>query len=204
MHQPAGQGPLGVDAPAPGHHIDGQGHADQTWQPLGASGAGHQAEGHLGQPQFGVGGRQAVVARQRNLQAPTQGRAVHQGDHRLAAGLDHGGHIGQGGPLRQLRQLAEVGAGYEGSARTHQADGRDLGVHERLGQGIQQTLAHRLVQRVHRWMVDADDGEATVTFIDNRMSQRSAPLCCVEKLGGAGQSAGLAQCVDQVEQLQVL
>ena len=69
------------------HHVERRRRADQLGQPLRAAAAGQQANHHLGQAEdgLGVGGGDAVGARQRDLQPAAEARPVDRRNPRLGA-----------------------------------------------------------------------------------------------------------------------
>ena len=94
----------GVDEGPGGDHLQRLLHADQARQPLGAAGAGQDAERDLRQPELAhVLGHHAVVAAQRQLQPAAQRRAVDGRHDRLVARLD-------AGDLRRQERLLHAGA----------------------------------------------------------------------------------------------
>jgi len=112
-----------------------------------AGGAGHQAQGHLGQAELDarVVHGDAVVAHQRHLPAAAQGRTVEAADHRDAQGFQRAkvllhaldlaegrGRIGRREPHRGLEVGAREEAGL-GRCQHHALELGAVGNHARRG-----------------------------------------------------------------------
>ena len=143
------------------HHPRGQDHvhrlrlAHRAGQPLGATGAGQNAEIDLRLAELrGIGGEDEV-AHHRQLAAAAQRKARDRGDHRLL----HAQHrlpaladevLQRGLGIGAVLHLLDVGAGREGLLVAGQHDRAD----RRIGVERQQLRAdlvhHRVAQRVQR------------------------------------------------------
>lgn len=88
-------------------------------------------------------------------------------DHQLVAGFDLVADLGQRRRLGRLAELADVGAGDEVGARARDHDGVHVGVVAQFGKGLLQALAHRGAQRVHRRVVQGDQGDGAVALDAN-------------------------------------
>src|SRR5262249_61780148 len=93
--------------------------SDQPRQPLRAAAAGKQSQLDLGLAELRVLDGDADGARHRRLAAAAQRKAVDRRDHRLAEILDEIEHLlaDTAGPFgvdrTRMRELADIGAGYE-------------------------------------------------------------------------------------------
>ena len=106
--------------------------ADDARQALCATGTGQQAEIDFGQPAFGGGHRDAVVASERHFEAAAECRTVNGGDDGLGGILDHGECIKEARTRRGLAEFGDVGTGDEGAAFADQHDGFHSVIGERL------------------------------------------------------------------------
>src|SRR5665213_1352993 len=134
IDQAHGQALFGRDMLAGRHHLQSLFGADDTRQPLGASGAGEQAEGHFRQAAARRRDRDPVVAGQCDFQAAAQRRPMDRGDHRLGGALDGVLDRVEAGPLLRATEFGDVGPGDE---RPSLADD-----HDRLGPGIGRRALH--------------------------------------------------------------
>jgi hypothetical protein len=75
----------GGDRLAAGAHLERERRAAQTWQPLGAAGAGNDPKADLGLADVGAGGSYAVVTRHGEFEAASEGMTVNGGDEWLLA-----------------------------------------------------------------------------------------------------------------------
>ena len=102
----------------------GEAGADQPRQPLGAAGAGDQAEADFRQAELGFVGRDAQVAGEREFEAAAERGAADLGDGHLRQGFDLGidaldrgdvsiGPLGPVGGLEAGLHFLQVGAGAE-------------------------------------------------------------------------------------------
>jgi hypothetical protein len=99
---------------------------------------------------------------ERQFEATAQCRTVDRGDDRFGERLDGSDKIAQHWRLWRLAKFTDIGAGGEGPAGASQDDGFDRGVGSNRLNGIEQRLPHRVRQRIHRRIVDGDDGDAIV------------------------------------------
>ena len=76
--------------------------------------------------------------------------------------LDAGDEVGEVRRLRGLAELGDVGAGDEGAARADQDDGIDGGVGVERLRRVPEGASECLGERVHRRVVDGDDGDAAL------------------------------------------
>ena len=133
---------------------------------MSAAGAGEEADLHFGQAQagLGIGGGDAVVAREAEFESAADRSAVDGGDPRLAAGLD--------APVEQ-RELAAL-LEHHGGSGLFALRARHLGKHlaefvehGQVGAGAERVLAadddRALDRRIARDLLD-DRGE----FLDHR------------------------------------
>ena len=103
------------------------------------------------------------MAGERQLEPTAERGAVDRGHHRLRRGFDRGDHLVQAGRLHGLAELADVGAGGERATRPgehHGLYGRIFDLLER----IDQPGAHRVLERVDRWILDGDDCDVVVAL----------------------------------------
>ena len=128
--------------------------ADAPGQADRAAGARDQAEAHLGQRDLGVLGRHHPPREGRQLDARADARPVHVGG-------GAGGHPGHGTPDAALEadqvrrgrvgpgaELVEVPAGAERPPLGVQGHGADALVEGGEGEGLDELVAHRGVERV--------------------------------------------------------
>ena len=142
------------------HHAAGEaqihrlGFADEAGEPLGAAGAGNDAELDFRLAEFGAVGGEDEVAHHRQFAAAAEREARDRGDDRLAQPrdafpardevLEIGVHIGL------LAHLLDVGAGGEGLVRAGDDQRADVGVLlEGAERGVE-FVDQRLVERVER------------------------------------------------------
>ncbi len=167
-----------LDRCAAEDHLQRLGHAGQPRQPLGAAGAGQQAELHFRQPYPGIRAGDAVMAAQRHFQPATQGRAVDDGNAGLAAALDDIDHLRQARRHGRLAEFLDVGPGKEGAALADQHHGAHLRVRFGGLKGLQQALAQRLAQRIDRRVVSNDQRDFVAPLQSYEL--RHSDLRCIE------------------------
>src|SRR3989449_3173985 len=119
LHQtPLRGAPSGDGLPAEDHEPRAPG-SDGAWESLRAAAAGQDADADLGQADARVLGRDADVARQRDLQPATHTEAMDRDDERLRKGFDAVGEALDTLPARvglrleQRRELRDVRPGAE-------------------------------------------------------------------------------------------
>jgi len=120
------------------HQAQGIRGTDQTRQPLGAAGAGQQAQIDLGQAQQGAGIGNAVMRRQRQFQTAAKGSAVQGRDHGFRAGFDQPGELAEAHRKIGFAKLGNIGTGGKAPALPAQHDGADAGVLHGNGQRLHQ------------------------------------------------------------------
>ncbi len=157
-------GLLRADRIALRHHLERERHARDARQPLGAAGAGEQAELDLGQPELGRGEGDPVMARQRDFAAAAERGAVDRRDHGLFERLDPVDENRQRRIDHRLAEFGDVGAREEGLALAGDDHGLDRGVGRGLRDGGVDPLAHRAAERVHRRIVRQDDEDVAVAL----------------------------------------
>ena len=151
-----------------GDGVAGRGHLQRladsgdARQPLGAAGAGQEAELDLGHAQLRRRDGDPVMAGERDLEAAAEGGAVDRGDDRLGAILDDVDDLGEHRHLHRLAELGDVGAGEEGLALADDHHRLDRLVAVRLLDRLDQPLAHRMAERVDRRVVRGDDEDVAV------------------------------------------
>ena len=155
--------PLRAGRLAAEDHLQRGPHADQPRQPLRPARAGQQPARDLRQPEPRRRRRDAVVARERDLQAAAHGDAVDRRDDRLRRGLQRVDQVARVRPRRRADPEAlHVGPAAEGAVRTGQHECRDgiIGLRgfergQHRGNGLR-------AERVHRRVVDQQDRPAVV------------------------------------------
>ena len=111
VHPAPALGQLGVDVVAAEHHLHGPRATDEARQPDGARPTGQDAEGHLGLVEHRPpDGREAHVARQRQLAAATADATLDDGDRSPSASC------GTARTSRGTRAARSARAGRRGSA----------------------------------------------------------------------------------------
>jgi hypothetical protein len=159
-------GRLGADRLAVGAHLERQLAANQPRQALRTAGSRNDAEQHLGLPQPRVARRDPIVAGHRQLEPAAKRMTMNRRDQRLRRVLER-----QQDPVDPARTLErriaglegveglDVGAGDEGRALADQ----DNRVHRRIRRRARHSIADRLAdtggERVHRRVVDREDGD---------------------------------------------
>ena len=115
-----------------------------------------------GWPTCAPGRDHAIVAGHRGLQAAAECLAVDRHHHRLRALLDrrrNGSSVRPRLlPAHNLAELPYVGAGDEGPARAHHHDGLHVRIGRRAFDGGLNRFGNSRAQRVHRRIIDRDDG----------------------------------------------
>ncbi len=139
-------------------HLDGLGHTREPRQPLGARGAGNDAQLHFRLSHLGGGCHHAVVPRHCDFQTSAERRAMDRHHHRLRAVLD----LPQQGqkassrrlPADHLAELANVGSRDERSSSADDHNGTDRGIARRTFDGRMNPLWNARTQRIHRGIGD--------------------------------------------------
>ena len=144
------------------HHLHCFGRTDNARQALGAARAGQDAELHFRQAQQRLGQRDAVVAAERELEAPAEREAANRGDHRLFERVLRLVDFGQGRGHRRFRRVefADVRAAREGLGRADDHQGFDRRIGFRLLHPVDDTGTQHAAQAVHGRVVHDDDGDA--------------------------------------------
>ena len=121
---------LGRDRRAFEHELQRRARADQSRQALRSAGARQESELDLRQAELCAGRRDAVVARQRKLEAAAEAVAVDGRDVDLCARLDRGDDVTYRYRVRrELRiEVVDVGAGAEEPVGAGQDDRLDRSV----------------------------------------------------------------------------
>ena len=136
--------------------------AGEARQALRAAGARQEAELDLGQAEPRGGSGDAIVAAERRLEAAAERRAVQRRDDRLRGVLHRRDDVVQVGGCGGLPNSRDVGAGDEGAARADQHDRVDVGIVAAALDAFLDAVAHAMAQRIHRRIVDGDDGDVAV------------------------------------------
>ena len=144
------QGLRGDNRHAGGDHI----------QANGAASPGQQAELHFGQAEPGRLVGDPKMAAERQFQPTTQCRAMNGGDGRLFDRLQQRDQRSQVRILHRLAEFGDVGAGNESASCASDHDGGRRLVVAQPGERIMERTAHGKRQRIHRRIVDGDDGDA--------------------------------------------
>ena len=147
----------GADHGACGNHVQGCVDTHQARQPLGSAGAGDDAEVDFGEAKTGRPDCHAIVTGQRQLKAATERCAMNRRDDGPAAHLDGVEALMERRRLRRLVEFADVGAGHERPASTHQDDRACILISDCVSKRCQQPFAHRVAERINRGVIDADD-----------------------------------------------
>ena len=155
----AGLGGLrAVEAGVFRRHGDRRRRADEARQPLGAAGAGNDAEIDLGQGEAGIRFGEPKPTAQSELQPAAEGRAAHRCDPRLCSMLDATDQLGQQRQLDRPVEFGDVGAADEELARP----GQNHRAHRWIGVAcvgdLPQPGADGAAQRVDGRIVDGDHG----------------------------------------------
>ena len=201
VDEPDAIGLLRADHLAGQDELQGAALADQPRQPLRSAAAGNEPERHFGLAEFRGVHRDPDGARHRRLAAAAERKAVDGRDHRLAEILDEVEHLLPetagllGFERRDLRELADVGAGDEGLvARSGQDDAAHRGVVPRILEGGPQVLPGRRIQGVeHLGPIDRHIGDRVLFLVQdirerqcrrwrNRHCGRSRECCVVEAM----------------------
>jgi hypothetical protein len=170
VHETDGMGFLGADGRAGGGHFQRLCNARHAGQALGAAGTGEEAEFHFGNAQLRRRHGDSVVGGESDFEAAAEGGAVNRGDHRLGAIFDNVDdlrkhRLGEG---LGRAEFADIGSGEEGLALAD--DDHRLHALVRIGllNGVDQTFAHGVAERVHRRIVRCDDEDVAVVLGRNR------------------------------------
>uniref|UniRef100_A0A0N4Z3R5 PE-PGRS family protein n=1 Tax=Parastrongyloides trichosuri TaxID=131310 RepID=A0A0N4Z3R5_PARTI len=182
----------GVDRRAGQHQVERGLHARQTWHTLGAAGARQQADGHFRQADLGPGRGDAVVRRQRELEAAAERDALDGRRDRLADRLQRAkrpAHARGGGQRGFARRALGLTAG--GLAQFAQEGGDAVGVH-RNGE-----VVHVVVLTVRSRSDALDDGGGAHSGADAEGGQASRPVGALQLVqqGAEDHAAGGAQRV---------
>ncbi len=154
------------DEPAGEDQVLGLRRADQPGQPLGAAGAGDDAEQHLGLAEDGVLGCEPHVGGERELAAPAQRVAGDGRDHGLRDPGDRGDRaLQRAGALDHVRvghvgHLLDVVAGGEDPLPAVHDDGAYVVALGGLGGGRPQLVLHLEADGVHLRPVQPDRADA--------------------------------------------
>ena len=160
----------GGDVAARGDEVERRLGAGEAGQALRAAGAGHDAQGDLGQPHLGRWHGDPVVGGHGHLEPAAERGAVDRGHHGNARPLDPVAQVGQQGLLRGAPELGDVGARDEGPPLAEDDDGARLAlgaVHRRPKPG-----AHRLAERVHRRVAHGEHGHLAPELVAHRLLHR--------------------------------
>ena len=129
-----------------------------------SAGSRHQSKLDLGQPDLGIGRRYAIVARQRDLEAAAQSRAMNGGNNRLRTILDRFGDFRKMRRLRRLAELRDVRPGDKRCSLTADHNGPDACIGIGLADCGQQPRPHRLAERVDRRVVHFNKSDITLSY----------------------------------------
>ena len=147
---PSGACPPEVDGIAAQHALERRRRSDEPRQALRAARARQEAEANFRQAERDIRRGQAIVTRERELEAAAEHRAMQRRDDRLARGLDAQQHVVQERRARLVVEFADVGARDEMPAGTVD----DQGAYRRVGlcrfDRREKGHPHRLRERIHR------------------------------------------------------
>lgn len=157
VHQADQERRIELQATPAEHEVQGSLGADEARRTLRAARAGHKPEQHLGQRELGTRPGHSEVRCQRDLQPAAKCRTLHRRDHGLVQRFDRVADLGQQRRLPRPPELADVGAAEKHLARPGEHHRPDRLVLARARDGVQQSLAHGVTERVDRRVVDGDD-----------------------------------------------
>jgi len=144
-------------------------------QPLGAAGAGNDAERKFRQAETRVLVRHAVMTGERELGSRAERGAVHRRHHWIGAVLDQPQHFVEPGGYSGVEFL-DVGAGDEGPPGAAEHDRLDVRPDFEVGKRLLQSGAHPAHPAIHRIdgrVVDDDHCDA----VDDRIADDLTHVC---------------------------
>ena len=153
---------LGIDRLPGQDHRQRLGHADEPRQPLGAAGAGNEAELDFGQAEPGGGRCNAIMTAERDLEPAAQRGSMQGRDHRFGHCIQRRDHIARTRRFWRLVELGDVGAGNESAAGAGQHDRMNRRVSFGALKRVDQPRTNVDIEGIDRWIVDHDDGDAAV------------------------------------------
>ena len=144
------------------HHLQRVVRADQPRQALRAAGARQQPELDLGETDARLRRRDAIVARQRELEAPAERITVDRGDKGLVAALNRLDHVahGLGVGVRPGREIVHVRPGAENPVRAGEDHRRDARVGGRRSDQRDELGGKRVRERVDGRVVQGENADA--------------------------------------------
>ena len=164
---------LGGDRLARQNHVERMPKVHDARQPLGAAGAGNDAEGEFRQTEARVLVGHAIMAGERELGSRAERGAVHGRHHRTGAVLDQPQHLVEAGRRYSRVEFLDVGAGDEGSPRAAEHDRLDVRPALEIGKGLLQSRAHPAIHRIDRRVVDRHHCDA----VDDRIADDLTHVC---------------------------
>ena len=176
---------------AVGRHVERKLRAREARQPLRAARAGNDAEQHFRLSDFRVFRRDAEMARLRDLEPAAERVAVDRRDERLRRVLHPPQQrVRAGGPLERIVFRLQRVEHFDVRAGDERRSGADE--HDRFGRGIRDAaldgpidaVPHSRAQRIHRRVVDRDDGDAVFDLVANRIShdRPRLPTCDLRRV----------------------
>ena len=153
-----------LDVAALEHHVERVLPADQTRQTLRAARAGQQSDLDLGQTDFRVGQRNAIIAGEREFETAAERHLFDRGNEGLVALLDRGDHVANrlGLGRRLGAEVVDVGAARELPVRADEHDCRDAGVGRRGLDDRNELAGERERERVDGRVIERDNAHAIV------------------------------------------
>ena len=157
-------------------HLHRQPHPGQPRQPLRPGRPRNQAQLHLRLTHLAGGRNHPVMPAHRHFQAPAECRAMQRHHHRL------GRIFNLQDDLRQVRgrrfarhdpgEFTNIGAGDERASRADHDNRAHLRILHGPLHAFQNAFRHARAQRIHRRIVDGDDGNVVVDSVFNEFVQR--------------------------------
>ena len=185
VHNSARERILGVDRIAGEDHRQRLLHSGEARQALGAAGAGHQAKLDFRQRDPRAWCRDAEVTAERHLEPAAHRRPEQRRHHRFAHLLDRRDHVDRGGSLRWLAELGNIRPGNERAAGAGQHQPFNRGILARPLKDRDQRGAQRIVERIHRWVVDPDNTDIAVKIEagerHGQLHHQIAPHCRAQR-----------------------
>ena len=148
-------------------HLERGFEAGDPRQALDAAGAGDDADLDLGQAHLCARRRDPEMTAERHLEPAAERHAVDGSHHRLRARLQRRDGDAEARRLRWLAEFADVGARDEGPALADDDHGRDTGIGNGALDAVDHALAHCLAQRIHRRVIDRENGDGALLRIGN-------------------------------------
>jgi hypothetical protein len=131
------------------HHLQSLMCAYDSRKTLRAARPGQQPQVDLGETTLRARYSDAVVRAQRNLEATTEGRAMDRGDNGFGGVFDQSLDLLQARAFRSSTELADIGAGDEGSSGTNQHNGVNGSISNCCGESGKQAVTDVETQGIH-------------------------------------------------------